>query len=87
MSEDAGDMDIKFFESMLEFGENKIKIGANTKAKISEGNTEKLKDMHCYQFLERPIFFLKRDLKETFDFQKKRPAIICFFFSCPITFE
>ena len=27
---------------------------------------------------KRPIFFLKRDLKETFYYQKKRPAIIFF---------
>ena len=52
--------------------------------------TEQLLQLHCYQFLKRPysfeketqkrpIFFLKRDLKETFGYQKKRPAIKFFF--------
>ena len=72
---------------------------SDIKQNIDRGDFFNLKQpYHCYQFLKRPhhfeketqkrpSFFIKRDLKETFDTQKKRPSIKIFFFSCHITFE
>ena len=45
------------------------------------------RETQCNFLLKRETFQIKRDLKETFDNQKKRRAIKILLVSCPITFE